>query len=286
MRPRPRVTLAVVLAIVYSSLLAYQPILAQLMQGIPLELDAASPGVWQYVREGLLGGLVLLMVNGVLMHQRATRGATWIPVSVFLALLFVAAVVCLTVARRGPEVAVYGLRYLFVAAFLALLLHYGTDERRWLLTQAGRWLKPYLLIQAVFVIWQVRTAPPVYGTNFLGSRAWGTFPYPNSLGLTMLGVALVLLIGQPKQWALWLTVPLGLAFSTGRAGDPVHPPGHGSLPAAPRHCPRRRARPGRARRGGRLFGGQPGRRERPEPPGSGGPPRSVGRRAATDRHTR
>lgn len=213
--PPVRVVVAILLAIAYISLVAHREFTDKISERRAIPFNEATVGMWQYLREGLVLLLVLLLLNGTIAQARA-RGRLHIPGTTVAWALFLGVVVVTTIARGGAGTVLYGARFVTIPLLLVLLAaNYDLSTRQSIARQVSVGLIPYLILQAAVTFGQLSGAPPVYGAGMFGTRGWGTFPAPNNLGLTMVGLVLIFVVGRPRCWQLWATLAFGVAFLTG-----------------------------------------------------------------------
>jgi hypothetical protein len=84
----------------------------------------------------------------------------------------------------------------------------------YIIGQFARYLRFYIVIEAVLAIAQALWAPPLFGVSFLGGgRPFGTFVSPNLFGATMATCALVFSLAPNMR--KWLAISVFLALLSG-----------------------------------------------------------------------
>ena len=113
------------------------------------------------------------------------------------------------------NVAVLGLRFLYLASIVASIRWFDTEQRTVLVNNLARILVVFLLIEVVIAMQQIVNGPATLGTTAFGARPWGTFSSPNNLGLALLGVALILVMSTIRYRWVWIFVAVGMTFAVG-----------------------------------------------------------------------
>lgn len=205
--PSVKAVSTVVVLIVFTSLAVNWDRVSALMEARFADVTPDGAGPVHYIREGLVAALIVMLVHGIVRHERKLIRTVTISTPVFLFAGYVIVAAARTLgAGFPPEYLLYGVRPLLFAIVIAAVRHYPTDALNRVMLNLARWCKPFLLVQVGFAVYQIFNSPPFFGATFLGARPWGTFSAPNNLGVACLAIALLMLIMKPKRWLLWFGI--------------------------------------------------------------------------------
>ena len=217
-RRRPVVVVAwLVAAVVFVGLIANQNVAELLSQGRRLDLSESTVSIWQFVREGLLVVLAGYLLLFVAREKRRRTGKVTVSPWVVLVLVFVGAqlVRALLDTDIPDTVALIGLRFLYVASIAASIRWFDPDQRAMLLRILARLLIVFFVIEATIAAGQIINGPSTLGVTVFGSRPWGTYASSNNLGLSFVGIALILALSRVKWRWFWLIACAGMTLTTG-----------------------------------------------------------------------
>lgn len=179
---RERLIPLLLFVLVCTAIIATLPQMRSAWEGT--KLDAHEDFGLRWLREAVL----LIILGWVILQRRSWQVLLSSPVAPLLLWLGTYAIFeVLYAAYLGlplivPLVGLRTLQYLPLA--LVGMMMARTDATGERLAEFARYLRWFVLIEAVFAAAQVLSAPPLHGESALGgSRAFGTFVAPNQFGV-------------------------------------------------------------------------------------------------------
>lgn len=214
--PRTRTVAALLLVLVYSSLVVNYERVAALMAGDYFGAKTAAPGILHYAREATAFLLVAVLLAAVARHKTDQVGRVTLNPWVVIITVYVAFLMARTVLLGYPAVTIgYGMRPVLLVLIVAALRHVDADTAAELLHTLARRLKLFVAIQLALVAYQVATARSFFGTTAFGPRPWGTLASPNNLAVAALGLAVLYAVARPRRWGWWLAACFAIILVSG-----------------------------------------------------------------------
>ena len=171
---------------------------------------------FRLIREFLIWGLAVVMLNGIVASKRAS-GRVTLAIPVALASMAVSvSVVTSLLEGEQPVWILAGLRIVPLLIILAGLAHYPEADRLTIGSTVLRAATVFLLVEAIWAARQINDdIPAIFGTTFAGPRPYGTLATPNLLGMAALGVLVLTLIVRPRHGLPLVLLTLAVIFVSG-----------------------------------------------------------------------
>lgn len=213
---RPRLLAGLALTVAWANLATNWQVVTALMAGSREVLDATRDGRIRLAREAVVALLAVLLVNAAAEHKRREHGGfDASPAAVLLGVLLAFEAARTVLSGDPPELVVIGLRAVPLLLIAACLPHYSPAALGEVLDRVARGVRWFLLAQAALVVYQVTSTPQTFGRTFAGSRAYGSFPAPNNLGMAVIAVMVLLVARKPRGWRVLAWLCVALAVTTG-----------------------------------------------------------------------
>lgn len=186
--------------LIYASLVTSATEVAQLFSGTALATAQVSSGL-RLIREGIYAVILLdflLCLTAMPRKPLLSRGALLI---VAMTALWGGAAIYYSMTLDLPlPVILAGLRFLEYVplALIAGMIYRSSGDV--VFGKIGKAIFVFLVLESILGLVETRLYP-LWGTTFLGSRAFGTFTSPNVFGATMVFCFLFILATMPRSWA-------------------------------------------------------------------------------------